>query len=188
MACSSSRSLASVTILDRIWKKTLTHGGDDGDHEVLASLEVGHNLLTNLGLGDLDVVLGTTVRVHQVEETVLDIKELEFLPPDVRDVHVVGGGRNVFELLAGEDLIRLRSASKPDYAASRCPLKKTHVDGDKVNLGVTVLTSLGSGHVNDLARPALDDNVTVLPESGTLHTVGQMIKRIRLASASCDQS
>lgn len=100
----------------------------------------------------------------------------------------MGGGGNVFELLAGENLIRLRSASKPDYAASPCPLNETHIDGDKVDLGVTVLTSLGSGHVNDLARPALDDNVTVLPESGTLHTVGQMIKRIRLASASCDQS
>lgn len=61
--------------------------------------------MTNLGVGDLDVVLGTTVRVHQVEETVLDVKELEFLPPDVGDVHVVGGGRNVFKLLAGEDLI-----------------------------------------------------------------------------------
>lgn len=127
----------------------LVHGGDDGDHEVLASLKVSSDLLTNLGVGDLDVVLGTTVRVHQVEETVLDVKELEFLPPDVGDVHVVGGGRNVFKLLAGED-----------------------VDGDKVDLGVTVLTSLGSGHVNDLARPALDDNVTVLPESGTLHREG----------------
>lgn len=127
----------------------LVHGGNDGDHEVLASLKVSSDLLTNLGVGDLDVVLGTTVRVHQVEETVLDVKELEFLPPNVGDVHVVGGGRNVFKLLAGED-----------------------VDGDKVDLGVTVLTSLGSGHVNDLARPALDNNVTVLPESGTLHREG----------------
>lgn len=46
---------------------------------------------------------------------------------------------------------------------------------------MTVLTSLGSGHVNDLARPALDDNVTVLPESGTLHTMGQMVKRPNLS-------
>lgn len=46
------------------------------------------------------------------------------------------------------------------------------VDGDKVNLGVTVLTSLGSGHVDDLAGAVLDHNETVLAQSGTLHGVG----------------
>ena len=45
----------------------------------------------------------------------------------------------------------------------------THVSSDKVDLGVTVLAGLGGGHVDDLARPALDDDVTVLAESGTLH-------------------
>lgn len=28
---------------------------------------------------------------------------------------------------------------------------KTHVDGDEMDLGVTVLSGLGGGHVNDLA-------------------------------------
>ena len=56
---------------------------------------------------------------------------------DVGDVHVVGRGAEIFELLAGED-----------------------VDSDKVDLGVAVLASLGGGHVHDLARPALDDNMT----------------------------
>lgn len=61
----------------------------------------------------------------------------------------MGGRGQVLELLAGED-----------------------VDGDQVDLGVTVLAGLGGGHVDDLARAVLDDDVTVLPQSGTLHRVG----------------
>lgn len=68
---------------------------------------------------------------------------------DVGDVHVVGGGGEIFELLAGED-----------------------VDGDHVDLGVTVLASLGGGHVDNLARAALDDDVTVLPQGRALHGEG----------------
>lgn len=45
----------------------------------------------------------------------------------------------------------------------------THVNGDKVDLGVTVLSSLGGGHVDDLAGSALDHDVTVLPEGRALH-------------------
>jgi hypothetical protein len=70
---------------------------------------------------------------------------LVFLAVDEGDVHVVGGGRKIFKLLAGED-----------------------VESDKVDLGVTVLASLGGGHVNDLARAALDDNMTVLAQSRAL--------------------
>ena len=46
----------------------------------------------------------------------------------------------------------------------------THVNGDKVDFGVTMLSSLGGGHVDNLAGTTLDDDVTVLPEGGTLHT------------------
>ena len=62
----------------------------------------------------------------------------------------MGGGGEIFELLAGED-----------------------VDGDKVDLGVTVLASLGGGHVDDLAGTVLDDDVAVLPQSRALHGVGE---------------
>lgn len=61
----------------------------------------------------------------------------------------MGGGGQIFKLLAGED-----------------------VESDKVNLSVTVLSGLGGGHVDDLARAALDDNVTVLPQCRALHGVG----------------
>lgn len=61
----------------------------------------------------------------------------------------MGGRGQILELLAGKD-----------------------VDGDQVDLGVTVLASLGGGHFDDLARAALDDDVTVLPQSRALHGEG----------------
>ena len=61
----------------------------------------------------------------------------------------MGGGAELFKLLGGED-----------------------VDGDQVNLGVTVLAGLGGGHFDDLARAVLDDDEAVLPQSRALHGVG----------------
>lgn len=58
--------------------------------------------------------------------------------------------RQVFQLLASED-----------------------IDSDQMNLSVTVLSSLGGGHVDDLAGTALDDDVAVLPQGRTLHRVGE---------------
>lgn len=75
--------------------------------------------------------------------------QLVLLAGDVGDIHVVGGGRQILQLLAGED-----------------------VNGDHVHLGVTVLARLGGGHVDDLAGTALDHNVTVLAQSRALHGVG----------------
>ena len=75
--------------------------------------------------------------------------ELVLAAGDVGDIHVVGGGRQILELLAGED-----------------------VNGDQVDLGVTVLAGLGGRHVDDLAGTALDDDVAVLSQGRTLHGVG----------------
>jgi hypothetical protein len=75
--------------------------------------------------------------------------QLIFAAGDVGDLHVVGGRRQIFEFLAGED-----------------------VDGSNVDLGVTVFASLGGGHFDDLAGTAFDDDETVLPQGGTLHGIG----------------
>jgi hypothetical protein len=61
----------------------------------------------------------------------------------------VSGWTQIFELLASED-----------------------VNGDKMDLGVTVLSSLGGGHFDNLAWTVLDHNETVLAQSGTLHRIG----------------
>ena len=36
----------------------------------------------------------------------------------------------------------------------------THIDGDEVNFRVTMLARLGRGHINNLAGPALDHDVS----------------------------
>lgn len=80
----------------------------------------------------------------------------------------------------------------------------THIDGDEVNFCVTVLTRLGGGHVNNLAGPALDHDVSadvrkfvrkteaksrlgtdqgcspVLPESRALRRIGERGSRTGL--------
>lgn len=60
----------------------------------------------------------------------------------------MGGRAEFLKLLAGED-----------------------VNGDQVDLGVTVLASLGGGHVDNLAGAVLDDDETVLPQGRALHGV-----------------
>jgi hypothetical protein len=75
--------------------------------------------------------------------------ELVLLAADVGDVHVVGGGAEIFKLLRSED-----------------------VDGNQMDLGVTVLAGLRGGHLDDLAGTVLDDDEAVLPQSRTLHGVG----------------
>ena len=76
--------------------------------------------------------------------------QLVLLAADVGDVHVVGGRAKIFVLLAGED-----------------------VEGDEMDLGVTVLAGLGGGHVDNLAGTALDHDETVLSQSRALHGVGE---------------
>jgi len=135
----------------------LTHSSKDNDVGVLAVL-VEHlvDLVTNLAIGDLDVVLGGAVVGHEGEETVVsNVEELVLATGDVRNVHVVGGRAEIFQLLLGED-----------------------VDGDQMDLGVTVLSGLGGGHLDNLARAVLDADETVLPQGRTLHGVGKRGTRI----------
>jgi hypothetical protein len=147
---------------------------------LLINLEELVDLLTNLTVGHADIVLGVTVVVHEGEEAIVRDVELQqcvsisrsillsfiflkfFIPGlgstyklvlttgDVGDIHVVSGGGKIFVLLGSED-----------------------VNGDKVDLGVTVLASLGGGHVDNLAGAALDHDEAVLAQSRALHGVGE---------------
>lgn len=58
----------------------------------------------------------------------------------------MGGGAKIFEFLAVED-----------------------INGNQMNLGVTVFARLGSGHLHNLTRATLDDDESVLPQSRALH-------------------
>jgi hypothetical protein len=61
----------------------------------------------------------------------------------------VGGWAEIFQLFAGED-----------------------IEGNQMDLGVTVLSSLRGRHVDDLAWAVLDDDETVLSQGGTLERIG----------------
>jgi len=124
----------------------LAHGRNDSHQEILALIEVRLDLLADIALRNTDIILGGAVISHQVEETFIDVDKLIFITEDVRDIHVVGGRRDIFHFFAGED-----------------------VDGYKVDFGVTVLTGLRGGHLNDLAGTALDDDVPVLAKGRALH-------------------
>jgi len=127
-----------------------THSGENDDIDVLALvLEELLNLVADLTIWDLNIVLGGTVIGHERKEAIVsDIEKLVFLAADVWNIHVVSGWAKFFKLLAGED-----------------------VDGDKMDLGVTVLASLGGGHFDNLAWAVLDHDETVLAQSRALHRV-----------------
>lgn len=78
----------------------------------------------------------------------MQTNKLVFLAANVWHIHVVGGWAQFFELLAGED-----------------------INGNQVDLSVTVLASLGRGHVDDLAWTVLDHNEAVLTQSRALHRI-----------------
>ena len=61
----------------------------------------------------------------------------------------MGGGAEFFEFLASED-----------------------IDGDKMDLSMAVLASLGGGHVDNLAGAVLDHDETILSQGGALHGKG----------------
>ena len=61
----------------------------------------------------------------------------------------------------GEDH-RQRSCARREEPA---PVPFTHIDGDEVNFCVTVLSRLGCGHVNNLAGPTLDHDVSANMEN-----------------------
>lgn len=90
--------------------------------------------------------------MQRLESTATQLRptyQLVLSAGDVWYVHIVGRRGEVFELAAVED-----------------------VEGNKMDLGVAVLASLRSRHVNDLARTTFDHNVAVLPKRRALHGKG----------------
>jgi len=128
----------------------LAHGLGDGDIDLLAIVKVCLDLIADIAFGDFDVVLGSTFGGHQAEETIIDIDQLVLSSVNVGDVHVVGGGAEIFILLLGED-----------------------INADQVDFGVTVLARLGGTHIDNLAGTSLDEDVATLAESRALHGEAQ---------------
>ena len=72
--------------------------------------------------------------------------KLVLLAGNIGNIHVVSGRTQFFELLAGE-----------------------YVKSDQVDLGVAVLSRLGGGHIDNLARAVLDHHESVLTQGRALH-------------------
>jgi hypothetical protein len=75
-----------------------THGRNDGDKKFLALIKFFLQLLTKFTFGQLDIILGATVIKHQRKETIINVDEGVFVTDNVGDIHVVGGGREIFKL------------------------------------------------------------------------------------------
>ena len=134
------------------------------------------DLGANLALGALDVVLHGTVLRHEGKETIVLDVELK-----KRYISHVCLASRIYRqsLRAGTPCGRRGERPCCGWTGTAPELLAGEdVDGDQVDLGVTVLAGLGGGHVDNLARAVLDDNVTVLAESGTLHGVGGRGTRI----------
>jgi len=123
------------------------------------------NLVTNFTIRNLDIILGLAVIGHKGEESIVGDIELSnlgwnhtksifhtykliFLTGDIGDVHIVGRWAKIFELLASED-----------------------IDGNEMNLGVTMLARLRGAHFDNLAGARLDHDEAVLAERRALHRI-----------------
>ena len=126
-----------------------THSGDDGNHQVLTFIKSSLQTVTQFTFWSLDIILSVTVHVHQRQETVINVQQLVFVSLDNWNFHVVSRWRQIFQLLTSED-----------------------ITGNQMDFSVTVLTSLRSGHVDNLTWSTLDDDETVLSQGRTLHWVG----------------
>jgi len=129
----------------------LAHSSENNDVGILLFFgEEFGNFLANLSIRKLNIILGFTIVSHQGKEAIIgDIKELVFLAGDVGDIHVVGGRAKFLKFLASEN-----------------------INSNEMDLGMSVLASLRSRHVDDLARAALDDDEAVLSQSRALHRKG----------------
>jgi hypothetical protein len=92
----------------------LSHSRNDGNQQLFAVIEIGLNLLAKIILGDLHIVFGNAVRIHEVEETVVDVDlrgsraintacvisgytyELVFIAADMGNIHVMGRRTDIF--------------------------------------------------------------------------------------------
>ena len=130
----------------------LTHGGHNGDEQVLAGLEVLLDLLREvLVVGEVQVVLGLVLVVKEGKLTLSrDVKEGVLSTANVGRGHVVRGRADLLKLLRGEDVKR-----------------------NNVRLGVTVLSGLGGRVLNDLAGAVTDHAVHSLLQRSGLDGVGR---------------
>ena len=100
---------------------------------------------------------------------------LEVLALHVGHLHVVGGERELLQLLACNTGASSKTpAQEVDQRSLQLPqpgLTREDIECDHVDLGVAVLPSLGGGHLHDLARTVLKTNSVELSENDEMPTL-----------------
>jgi len=124
---------------------SLKHCASDIPFSVVGSLNFGAEGISR----QLQVFPRLSSLVHEGQESVFNADQLVVCTLHVGHFHVVGRRADILELFTGEQ-----------------------IDGDHVDLGVTVLSGLGGGHLHDFAGATLDHDVTALSERGALHGEG----------------
>ena len=133
----------------------LAHGFKEGDEHVFAIIEIRLDLFAQLNIWRHVVAIKWLegLKVQEGDRFARDsffaVTDLVVIALDEWNHGVVGSWAQLLQLLAGED-----------------------INGHKVTLGVAVLSGLGGGNVNNLARAALDNNVTSLADLSCLEWVG----------------
>lgn len=133
----------------------LPHCRHDRHHKILSITESILDLREQIFIGwKPQVILGISIISQQTHKSILrNINKLVVSTIDMGNVTVVGRGNNIFKLLGSED-----------------------INTNKVTFSMPVLSSFGSGDLHNLARPAFDDNVTVLAD-------GTGLLRVRLGGS-----
>merc|ERR1740116_549883 len=135
---------------DLLYSACLQHNDDDLLSVLQPLQNIGGHLLVLIcgfalryDVGQVEVVLGgpRVVQKQADNTTLLRVQYLELSALHERDVEVVGSRAQILVLLAGED-----------------------VECDNVRLCMAVLTSLGSRHLDTLARAPLDHKVRTFPD------------------------
>lgn len=88
--------------------------------------------------------------IVQGKEIVVESEKGIFLAHNMGNILVVGGWAKIFQLLLGENVF-----------------------SSDMNLRVSMLSGLGSGHIDDLARTIVDEDVTSLSQGRALNRIGQ---------------
>jgi len=130
----------------------LTASRDNVDDDaILILLEGTLDVFAEFAIGETQVILLLEgFQVQKGSEPVLvHGHQLVLLALDDGHVHVVGRRADVLKLLVGED-----------------------VQGNHVNLSVSMLAGLRGRHLDNLARAVLDHDVFVLADGGALLWVG----------------
>jgi hypothetical protein len=128
------------------------HSFQDADHHFVTGVELLFDFVQKFWVVvAMEVISNISAIVHKGKVTFFgDIDQVVLDSGYIWDFHVVGGWRHIFVLLTVKD-----------------------VDTSHVNFGVTVFTSFGGGHIDDLAWMAFEHSISVLSEGTTLDWVGE---------------